>query len=216
MSGARVLPQEPWMALIRAMGAEIKAITELKGLETQVHRRLLVRVIFSTFEGYAFHLRQRAIAIGEAKKFPFSKTSMEKLTEEEQRRREDGTVEKRKRFMKSIEGLRFSIDTLARVLDIPGPESPTGHDLEVGFAVRDRLTHPKAAADFEITEAEAQAMGRVGEWFAKVVTWYSATEVKYIEDLRDSISRSVEEQKARMKRDLDAAMGKSGHGDETQ
>jgi hypothetical protein len=108
------------MALIRAMGAEIKAVTELKGLETQVHRRLLVRVIFSTFEGYAFHLRQRAISIGESKKFPFSKTAMEKLTEEEERPREDGTVEKRKRFMKSIEGLRFSIDIFARVLDIPG------------------------------------------------------------------------------------------------
>lgn len=208
MSKARVVPQEPWMALIQAMGAELRAVTELKGLDTQVHRRLLVRVVFSTFEGYAFHLRQRALSIRESKKFTFSKSAMEKLKEEEERLREDGTVERRKRFMGSIEGLRFSIGIFARVLGIPEPESPKGDDLEIGFAIRDRLTHPKAAADFTITEVEGQAMGRLGAWFAKVVAWYSASETQYIEDLRVSMSRSFEEQKARMKRDLDAAMGK--------
>jgi len=190
------------MVLITAMGKEVQKTAALEGLDPGFRQRLLVRVIFSTFEGYAFHLRQRALEIGQANDYEFSKTAFENLTEQKEVTKDDGTVEMKQFFLGSLKGLKFSIAIFAKVLGVPEPPSPKAGDLEAGFSVRDRLTHPKRAASFNISESEAQVMVRLGGWFSTVVQWYSDTERAYIRQVSEKISASIAARRAEIEAEL--------------
>jgi hypothetical protein len=183
--------QEPYMALIQAMTREIGMTTELKGLDPQFHRRLLVRVIFSTLEGYAFHLRKQAFEAGQTSKYAFSKGDLERLTERKEKPQPDGSIKEQTFYLPSLSGLRFSIAIFARIMGVPEPPPPRPGDLEAAFAVRDRLTHPKNAASFAISSADAEVLARLGAWFSTVAEWYLTTELSYINRLKESIPAST-------------------------
>lgn len=183
--------QEPFTALVQALAREISMTTELKGLDPQFHRRLLVRVIFSSLEGYAFHLRKRAFEAGQASKYSFSKKDLEMLQEREEKLQADGSVKVRTFYLASLPALRFSVAIFARVMGVPEPPPPQSGDLEAGFAIRDRLAHPKSAASFAISEADAKVLARLGAWFSTVAQWYASTEVAHINRIKEYIATST-------------------------
>jgi len=160
------------MALIQTMTREIGMTTELKRLDLQFHRRLLVRVIFSTLEGYAFHLRKKTFEAGKASKYAFSRNDLERLMERKEKTQPDGRIKEISFHLPSLAGLRFSIAIFARVMGVPEPPPPRPGDLEAAFAVRDRLTHPKNAASFAISNTDAEILARLGAWFSTVAQWY--------------------------------------------
>ncbi len=191
--------REKFMALVAALGNELRMTIELQNLEAQFHRRLMVRVLFTAFEGYAFHLRRRALDVGNHARYQFSKTELQKLTEREEKRTPAGEVKVRSFYLRSKEAFTFSVGIFARVMGVPQPELPSVDDLDIAFAVRDRLTHPKKAGDFNITDTEYPAIARLAIWFSSILTWYSAAELAHIERIRVSISESFESQIAEMK-----------------
>jgi len=187
-------PREPFMALIKAMGEELRLTSGLKGLDPQFHRRLLVRVLFSTFEAFAFHLKQRTLEAGNAGGIQFSQTEQRKLTETKIVERPDGSTEERSFFLKSQDNLAFAVAIYSRVMGVEPPPAFPAEAMSTGIAVRHRLTHPKSAAAFMIQDSEAQAIVRLAEWFKVAYQWSSSAELASIERIRKEMSTSIQNQ----------------------
>lgn len=176
---------EPFMALIIAMGDEMAKTAAIPDLEEPFRKRLLVRVFFSVLEGYAFHVKQRALSIGTHRKHEFSKRQMEMLTE---------TRDGQTRYPPSRKNLAFAVSVYAQVTGAKlGPDLPEQDSL-TSFSVRDRLTHPKRAADLRITGAESAALASLLKWFMAAVKWIGEAEQAHIAQLREETSASFQSQ----------------------
>jgi hypothetical protein len=191
------LPREPYGALIKAMANELGMVAALTGLDEQFHRRLMVRVVFSAFEAFAFNLKRRSLATGQPEGVTFSKTQLEKLTELRTNVRADGSTEARNFFLKSQDNLDFALKIYSQVLKAPPAPPVPAAEMAIGVEARDRLTHPKTAAAFFITDEEDRAVGSLVDWFKQAVEWFADAEVAYIARMREEVAALHKQLQAR-------------------
>ena len=191
--------REGSLALLGAIAAELRMVRALTGLDEQFHRRLIVRVFFSAFEAFAFHLKQRSLATGKLDGRTFTKSQIEKLTELRRKVKPDGSEEVHRSFLRSQDNLAFALDIYREVMKVPAAPPVPATEMTIGVDVRDRLTHPKTATAFVMTDEEAEALVRLGQWFKTAVRWFGDSEQAFIarigEEL-DALESAIERRKA--------------------
>jgi hypothetical protein len=201
---AHMTPREPSTALIQALVAEVGLANSLRGVDQQFHRRAIVRILFSVLEGYSFILGQRALEVGHRSGFAFSARQLKRLGQPSASPSLDDTSKPSSQPEGSQKGLGFSIAMYAAVMGVSTPE-PTPEDaVGIGFAVRNRRTHPKSAESFTISDQEAAAIAIVIDWFQKVAAWYTTVQVQSYSKIAEAFGHRVDDILA----PVDAAMKK--------
>ena len=132
-------------------------------------RRMLYRSVFSSLESYVSILKQEALLISENSKPCFTEEEVLLLRDVECAVGDDGTPQSRKAKIRFLPNLKFALRSYARsygrtvIL-----EKDAGWDaLTRSVKVRDRITHPKAKADLEITEREIDDLQSAWMWFVR-------------------------------------------------
>jgi hypothetical protein len=137
----------------------------------QVRKRAFVRAVFAFIEGMTYALKRIACS----RPGLFSAAELAALREETYEVSDKGDARTRRATIEFRRNIRFAfacyarLDGLESVLDLSG----TGwQSLREALRVRHRLMHPKAVADFVVTERELDAVRAAYEWF--MLSWVTA------------------------------------------
>ena len=153
---------------IKATGEEIEELNKLlKELEdNQFTRRMRVRVIFSSIEAHISHLKSSALAFAMEKEDVF--TEDEHLELNDQRKKSDGRIIENRPTLK--ENLKIAFRALAKSIE-NGYEIDFGNERARRFFkaadVRNRITHPKSARDWDVSESDLELINGAWIWFGE-------------------------------------------------
>lgn len=148
-----------------------------EGLEkedNQFTRRAYVRSLFALIEGSIWVLKQTVInasaANGEEKRISVAEYAL--LSDRTYDLKSNGQPKEQVKFLKLPENFKFTFAVLEKYFK-------TEFDLGIGTiawdnfleaqAIRNRITHPKTSADFEITDAEISTCKETCSWFNELV-----------------------------------------------
>jgi hypothetical protein len=132
--------------------------------------RSLVRTMFAMVEGVTFRMKQIALQSFQLGCAEFSLPELAILREESYELKENGEPRAQTKFLKFNSNLRFTFKTYAKalhcnyVLDL---NDEGWSSLNKAVKVRNRLTHPKAINDLEITADNYIHIQRGLLWFMK-------------------------------------------------
>lgn len=137
--------------------------------DTPHGRRAAVRAMFAAVEGILWSLKRDLLADGE---FKLSQAQIALLREEQYQVAGDGSAETRKLLIRLRDNIRFTVhivNSLYSEYSVNYSE-PGWQSLMESMKVRDRLMHPKAESDLEVTSEELkQALDGV-VWFANLIS----------------------------------------------
>ncbi|MGH9968559.1 MAG: hypothetical protein ACREBG_12125 [Pyrinomonadaceae bacterium] len=139
--------------------------------DKQFWRRALVRALFAMIEGVTYRMQQIALRASQQPRVAFSPGELQVLLEKSFELDSDGKVVERQ-IRTSLKGIiRFAFRAYARV-HVADYELDVGREDEWGafvssIKVRDRLMHPKNAADLNVSDAEMTSAQRTFDWFMK-------------------------------------------------
>jgi hypothetical protein len=187
--------ESPW-AIIGAFGdelAELNTILTQRGM-TDFVARLFIRVLFSTFDGYAYYVKQRALEGGKAAGVEFTGKELAILTETREIVSADGLVERGPQIVPTRESLTFALKTYGRIRNKKPPlvNGALPEEFKVASAVRNRITHPKHTADFTVDNEEKRAIGKLLIWWKEVMDWVRTEELQNIEEIKENIHESIQ------------------------
>jgi hypothetical protein len=138
----------------------------------QPARRTWIRTFCSQIEAFAFGTKQMLAAFGE---FPWIKLTPHDvllLREESYEITGSGDVKVRgERFVRIDTNLKFIAKIAARALEFKyelDVKSEGWAALLATFGIRNRLVHPKAAADLIVTDDEVKTVMSAQNWFQRV------------------------------------------------
>jgi hypothetical protein len=196
--------ESPW-AIITAFAAdlvELNKVREHLGQNAFV-ARTFVRTLFSIFDGYSWYLKQRALEGAPYRNVQFTPSELEMIREERRKTAQDGTVTVVPKIVQTKENLLFSIRSYARVrgTDAPLVNGVLPPEFHIAAEVRNRITHPKAAADFELSAAEMRGVGNLIVWFGQLAKWAAAEEQKTIEEFKERGRQRTQDAIARYQAD---------------
>ena len=132
------------------------------------------RVVFACIEAHVFHLKGSAHTFSLPQDGLFDEEELEKL--QDFRRDKGGNIWKLKMSLK--DNIRFAFGAFARA---------SGKDYNVDFgnkpaadflkavAIRDRITHPKSASDWKISDSESRLIDEAWHWFGRHLVEVSKT-----------------------------------------
>jgi len=157
--------------------------------------RLLLRSLFSIFDGYSWYLKQRALEGATTAKIEFTSDELQIIHEQRVKRLPSGDETVVPMIIQTKENLKFAIRAFARVkhVDPPLVNGALPAEFHAVAEVRNRITHPKSAGDFNISKAEANAVGRLLQWFMKVVAWAGEQEQNSISEARTRMAEMFDE-----------------------
>ncbi len=160
--------------------------------------RVYARSIFSIFDGYAYHLKQKALRRSESAGIQLSNAELEMIYE---RRGDAPEREGKPKTTPAAENLRFAMKLWARVNG--GAAPPRGGQLPSEFdrirRVRNGITHPKKRSDFNVTGDDARAIGQLFLWFREITEWHAALELQYIDKVEERIRQGNDELRRRIR-----------------
>lgn len=180
-------PKElPW-TIINAFAAdlvELNKVREHLGQNAFV-ARTFVRTLFSIFDGYSWLLKHRAMNGAANAGLQFTEKELEIIHEERSKTFEDGTSKIVPKIVPTKENLLFSIRAYARVRHVEAPlvSNALPPEFHIANDVRNRITHPKSAADFAISANELRAIGMLLVWFGSLATWAMHEEQRTTDEL---------------------------------
>jgi len=185
----------PW-EIITAFSEELAEINRIRtdsGM-TDFVARLFVRTLFSIFDGYAFYLKQQALAGAAGAGITFSKAEMEVIRELREVQTATG-VDIRPKIIPTRENLLFALKAFGRVRGSAPPLVANSLPAAFGVAaeVRNRITHPKKTADFLVSQTERDAVAQLMIWWKEVMDWARRAELTYIEHIKQQIHDSTQE-----------------------
>ncbi|HTT08813.1 MAG TPA: hypothetical protein VMH34_08490 [Gammaproteobacteria bacterium] len=134
---------------------------------SQTGRRALVRAVFAFVEGQAYALKQFALdVLGDL----LSPAERAVCREESYELADNGSVLVRSMRLRFLQNIRFALTIIPKA-------SNTTFELDVGGAgwrglrdslsVRDRLMHPKSAADLEVSDADLDNTMAAFSWMQR-------------------------------------------------
>jgi len=166
--------------------------------------RSYVRTIFSVLDAWSFHTKQKAYVHGESKGIAFTKAELEFIFEQRATKSKGSSSALKPKNIPTADNVRFAIELSRRIY--PGEPPPYDGELPREFEtvrrLRNRITHPKLAADLAIVGQDATNSGRVLLWLLDQMRWQSRSERAYIDQMRNGLQQSSE----RLRREI------VGHG----
>lgn len=154
---------ELWKILVTEI---VKAEALLEEEDSQFNRRVYVRAFFASVEAFVASIRR--IALLSPEKFPEEERT---LLRETRVAVSNGKVVKHKHkvSLRDILPLAFNSFMKARGSQTTMNLDNDWSNFHKCIAVRDRITHPKVATDFTISDQEIHEMNRATHWIAKSV-----------------------------------------------
>ncbi len=147
------------------IGDVVAAHSRLEQLDTQTHRRELIRTIFSAIEGLHWKLKSDVLqhAVEVTKLTPHEHAA---LLEEAYSVDEKGMVRVQPRFLPLPTAIRLVVSIVKRYR--PTYQLDFSHvgwsNLRVAIEVRNRLVHPKVLSDLSVTDLEIQQALSAFNW----------------------------------------------------
>lgn len=139
-----------------------------KSTSDQLARRSYIRSLFAEIEGQIFGLKRIALEIYEFEKKHLLPEEVILLREGVPELEAEGKVKTRSANLKFRPNLRFAFRTFAEILNASYVMNVGGRGwaaLDSSVAVRNRLTHPKAPEDLNVTDDEISTAGEAHLWF---------------------------------------------------
>jgi|GEM_PF-1101493 len=155
--------------LINILTEDLKHSHEhLQQEDTQVHRRLYVRVAASLIESWVSALKADILDAYEHGEFTPSHAELAILLEETYELTDKGRINKRPYFASIDRNIRFTFDIFIHTHSLETPLEYDSHlwdSLKKAVLVRNRITHPKRGSDLTITDEELNLMREGFAWF---------------------------------------------------
>jgi hypothetical protein len=135
-----------------------------------ITRRLLMRSVYAFVEAMAYRIKQDAVESASSGTLTAADHAI--CVEQTYELASNGQVETRRAKLRTLNNLRFAFDVGARaygssfILNVTGVEWQA---LQRGLTVRDRLMHPKSAADLAVTDEEIRTTMKGFHWIHKQV-----------------------------------------------
>lgn len=193
------------------------AATELANLNNQLHedfkeivrigaqdnpktdwwKRSAYRAMFAWIEGYVYGMKQvvlRAYMVGTAIELSRSELS---FLYEETYSIDKGKTRTKNVFVRLESNIRFTFSVFERIYNLEPMIDAGSQDWQnfcSAIEVRNRLTHPKAADDLNVTEKELMLLTSVLNWFNRLSTAAAKEATSYTQELRKT-KMSEQEQK---------------------
>lgn len=163
--------EAPWPGLIGALFFDVQdALSRQESHDTPTNRRGLVRTFIAGVEGLAWMYREHVLEIAEAMEV-LDDSDRQALSESSFSVTEDGRVSEQRRFLSTVAMVRLI--TRIAMKYAPGMQPDFGVEgwvnLKQTIALRNRITHPKADADLEISTDEIVRAKSAFFWFADLV-----------------------------------------------
>ena len=161
----------PWPGLIGALFFDVQdAISRQESNDTLTNRRALIRALIAGVEGLAWMYREHVLEIAETMEV-LSEPERQALSESSFSVSEDGRISEQHRFLSTVAMVRLI--TRIAMKYAPGKQPDFGVEgwtnLKQTIALRNRITHPKAEMDLEISTDEIARAKSAFFWFADLV-----------------------------------------------
>jgi len=117
-------------------------------------------------EGSTYLLKQTALTAAITSRIPLTPAEYALMAEETFDLDTSGKPRSAPKFLRLADNLKFTVECVNRVfrtelkLDVAGS---SWSDFKTAVEIRNRITHPKSAADFEVSEAEVSCCRRMSE-----------------------------------------------------
>lgn len=171
---------------------DVGRATDLLELDdSQFNRRVLVRTIYSTLEAFVHWLKARAVAACRNGTLHCSHTEMGILLEETSGIDAKGRAFSRPIFIPLDQNFRFVCGLYLHREFLPLDVDFGSHgwaDLKAGIRVRNRLTHPKCAADFFVSDGEFHSVKSGHAFVMATVCLHFAKAIENLEKLKKKIA----------------------------
>lgn len=167
------------------------AETFLDATDGQFERRAYVRSMMAMIEGTIWLLKQTCLKASTPNGSPrhFSAAELAMLSDQTYDLKNNGEVRTTTKFLKLPDNLRFTINACNRLfgcnLNVQVGDESWNRFLKA-VAVRNRVTHPRVVADFEITDQEIDDCKQVVSWFNEMIFEFVTQLTKNAESRRNS------------------------------
>lgn len=135
-------------------------------------KRAGVRATFAMIEGTCFALRGVAVDLADTFGVELTDGERQIAMEITYALNEKGQVEERLIQVPTLHNMRFALALFAKAVNADY-EVPVGEDayekLKRSQGVRNRLTHPRSAADLQVTDKEMEDLAAAAQWFENQV-----------------------------------------------
>lgn len=158
-------------AIVNALLADVEeSVPKNPSEDTPERRRRYIRNIIALVEGTTAAMRGLALADAKAKVTRFSPGEIAILRGKTYELDDEGVVHSRPSNQKLVRNVRFSFAALARTYDAPFTLKVDGAGwkcFRATIKVRNRLVHPRAPLDLEVTDAEIRDASTAHGWYAE-------------------------------------------------
>lgn len=181
--------REVGLQLLSVLASEIKKADKIRDADPYFRLRMLVRVLFSVIDALCFYLKGLALQDAQSAGVSLSKNEREVL--------EDSVRPK------ANKNITISFRCYARVRDVKYPLPSSGDVpkyVSDSIKIRNRLTHPKAAQDYDISHEELNVKSATRDWLLEMLKWATNAETKYIKNIQEKINSSIQKQIDQMKK----------------
>jgi hypothetical protein len=178
----------------RSLIEDVKAARDrLVEVDTQTHRRELIRSVFAAIEGLLWKLRQDVYRHAKSHPGLLSIHEQAALREETYRVSDNGRVRITPQFLPLATSIRLVLLIVQRYrTDYKVDLNNKGwSDLKAAIEIRNRLVHPKDIAGLNVSPVEVdQAMFGLG--------WFLETEIKLLQEHMDQANEALAQLKAQL------------------
>lgn len=157
-------------ALIAQEIAACNHLTAKTDAEEQFKMRTQIRTIFACIESYISHLKQSALLFTIDDADFFSAEERLALSDRESHVTDRGEVRTKRAKIRLKANLRLAFSAYGRATGrdyLINFGDPGGNDFLHAVSIRDRITHPKSAECWRVSEAEAELVIRAWCWFGE-------------------------------------------------
>ena len=138
--------------------------------DSQTNRRNFVRAAFAFVEGFLSIMKYGALAEHEAGRCKLTRGEVALILEEGYEVTEDGTVRTRPVFVPAKANVRFAFEVFSRahgVTACPDYSDQGWQSFQQALQVRNRITHPKASGDLNISDGDLAVVEEAHLWFLR-------------------------------------------------
>jgi hypothetical protein len=157
---------EAILALVKAAGAELRdARQELKEKDTPFRRRGYVRAVFAAIAGAVEAMRQVARLHPEE----FTESELILLRETRPDLDDRGNVVARKNKVPTTADLLFAFKSCMKAFgsELKLEAGDEWANFRRGVGIRDRITHPKSAEDFDLSDDDVDCVAEIADWLTE-------------------------------------------------
>lgn len=158
---------------IDTLAADVEeAIRRLQADDSQFNRRVLVRVIFSYYEGFGYFMREFLIKILATSSSVVDLNRCFLLQEKLPAIGVNGEMVKRAQKVPFLDHLAFTLQTFARLIKFDEAifRVDGWRAVQASLKIRDRLTHPKTQRGLTVSDSDIEFCKKGYEWFADLMT----------------------------------------------